>query len=91
MNTPWMALAGIIALGMFYVTLPIFLDFFRRYRNKRVLRCPDTGNLAEVDINAPRAALSSLFGKPVLKIKDCTLWPKRKGCGEGCVKEDVRR
>lgn len=37
MNTPWMALAGIVALGVFYVTLPIFLDFFHRYRQKRFL------------------------------------------------------
>lgn len=87
MNTPWMALAGITALGVFYVTLPIFLDFFRRYRKKKVLKCPESGALAEVDINAPRAAISSLFGNPLLKVKNCTLWPKRKGCREHCLRQ----
>jgi len=86
MNSPWMALAGIVALGLFYVTLPIFLDFFHRYRHKKVLKCPETGDWAEVDIDAPRAALSSLFGKPILRVRSCTLWPKRKGCAEGCIR-----
>lgn len=88
MNTPWMALAGIVALGVFYVTLPIFLDFFHRYRQKRILRCPNTGDLVKVEIDASRAALSSLFGKPLFKVKNCTLWPKRKGCGEDCLKQN---
>ncbi len=86
MNTPWMALAGIIALGVFYVTLPIVIDYFRRYRHKRVLKCPETGELAEVDIRAGQAAFLSLLGEPHLRVKNCTLWPKKKGCGEGCLR-----
>jgi hypothetical protein len=86
METAWITIAAITVLGMVYVTLPIFVDYFRHYHHKRVLRCPETGGLVEVDINARRAAWSSLFGKPLLKVKNCTLWPKRKGCNERCIK-----
>jgi len=86
METAWITIAAITVLGMVYVTLPIFIDYFRRYHRKRVLRCPETGMLVEVDINAGRAAFSSLFGKPVLKVKDCTLWLWRGDCDESCLK-----
>lgn len=87
MNTPLITIAAIIALGGLFVVLPLFVHTFQRYRNKKVLKCPETGELAEVDINAPRAAISSLFSKPLLKVKNCTLWPKRKGCDEECLRQ----
>jgi hypothetical protein len=86
METAWITIAAITVLGIVYVTLPIFIDYFRRYHRKRVLRCPETGMLVEVDINARRAALSSLFGKPLLKVKDCTLWPWKRDCNQSCLK-----
>lgn len=87
MNTPLITIAAIIALGGLFVVLPLFVHTFQRYRNKKVLKCPETGELAEVDINAPRAALSSAIGKPLLRVKNCTLWPKRKGCDEECLRQ----
>lgn len=86
METPLITIAAITVLGVVYVTLPIFSDYFRRYRRKRVLKCPETGMVVEVDINARRAAISSLFGKPVLKVRNCTLWPWKENCGQSCVK-----
>ena len=87
METAWITIAAITVLGMVYVTLPIFFDYFRRYRLKKVLKCPETEESVEVDINARRAAFSSLFGKPVLKVKDCTLWPWKRDCSQSCIKQ----
>jgi len=86
MNTPWIAMAAVIALGMIYVLLPVIAHTFQRCRNKKVLKCPETGGYAEIDIDAPRAAFSSAFGKPLLRVKNCTLWPKRKKCPQGCLR-----
>lgn len=86
MSTPLITIIAITLLGLFYVTLPIVADAFLRYRKKRVLSCPETGGLAEVDIHAPRAAFTSLLGQPRLRVKNCILWPERKGCGESCLK-----
>ncbi len=86
MKTALITIAMVVALGGLYVLLPLVVHTFQRYRNKRVMTCPETEGLAEVDIDSRRAAFSSAFGRPLLKIKNCTLWPKKKGCDEDCIK-----
>ncbi|MCH8055774.1 MAG: hypothetical protein IH857_06455 [Deltaproteobacteria bacterium] len=86
MNTPLITVSAIITLAVLFVLLPLIVHTFQLYRKKRVLKCPESGGLAEVDIDASRAAFSSAFGKSLLRIKNCTLWPKKKGCSEGCLK-----
>jgi hypothetical protein len=86
MKTALITIAAVVALGALYVLLPLVLNTFQRYRNKRVMACPETGGLAEVDIDSRRAALTSAIGRPLLRIKNCTLWPKKKGCDEECIK-----
>ncbi len=86
MKTPLILVAAIMALGGLYVLLPLVVHTFQRYRDKRLMTCPETGGTAEVNIDAQRAAYSSAFGRPLLNIKNCTLWPKKKGCDEDCVK-----
>ena len=86
MNTPLITAAAIVSLGVLYVLFPMVVHTFQRYRNKRVVQCPETREMVEVDIDAGRAAFSSAFGRPRLTIKDCTLWPKRKDCDQGCAK-----
>ena len=86
MNTPLIAVAVIVALAFSYVLFPVVLHTFQRCRRKRVLECPETNGPAEVDIDAPLAAFSSAFGRPRLRVKNCSIWPKRRGCGQDCVK-----
>ncbi len=86
MKTALITIAMVVALGGIYVLLPLMIHTFQRYRNKRVMTCPETEGLAEVDIDSRRAALTSAIGRPLLRIKNCTLWPKRKGCDEECIK-----
>ncbi|MFQ5684942.1 MAG: hypothetical protein ACE5HC_16940 [Candidatus Binatia bacterium] len=88
MKTPLLTIGVIIALAALYVLVPLIIHTFQRYRKKRVLKCPQTDGLAEVDIDAPRAAFYSALGKQLLKVKACTLWPKKKGCDERCLKDD---
>lgn len=86
MNTPFVTMSAILALAVLFVFLPLALYTLQRYRRKRVLRCPETGRLAEVDIDAPRAAFFSIFGEPLLRVKNCSLWSKRRRCDEECLK-----
>jgi hypothetical protein len=89
MNTPLLILlAAVIVLGLFYAVLPFALDVYVRFRHQKVVTCPDTRGLAEVKLNARWAAFTAIFRKPVLHVKSCTLWPKKKGCAEGCVREN---
>jgi len=87
MQTPWITVVAIVVLASLYVLFPLALHTFQRYRHKRVVECPETRGLAEIDIDAPRAAFSALFGRADLRVKNCSVWPKRWGCAQGCIKE----
>jgi hypothetical protein len=64
------------------------LQCFRRKeavpRRMKVLRCPENGELANVDVDSYRA-LSSVLGTQVLRVQNCSLWPARKECTRGCL------
>ena len=57
------------------------------YRGIRVITCPGTGQPAAVELAAWRGAIRSVFGRPALRIHECSGWPERRGCDQGCVRE----
>lgn len=87
MNNPLMVLAAIIALGVLYVMLPVFLDVLLRYRKSKTVTCPRKNEKASVNIDAERAALSGLKGNPELLIKNCPLWRDEMYCNQECVSQ----
>ncbi len=86
MRAPWIVIPAIIAVAVCYVLLPVVADTFRRFRTRKSLRCPVTGEEAQVGIDAGRAALTSAFGRALLRVKNCSLWPERKSCAQDCVR-----
>lgn len=87
MNRVFLLIAGIAALGLYFVIVPVFVDSYRRYRNRKTIICPNSGQIAEVEAKAWRAGLMSLLGNHRARVKWCSLWPRQKGCGEECVTE----
>ncbi len=85
MNTSLITVGAIVSLGILYVLLPVAIYTFQRYRDKKIVQCPETQGMVEVNVDAGQAAVSSAFGRPVLRINNCILWPKRKGCNQGCA------
>ena len=85
MRYPWVVLVAVLAVAFLYVLMPLVADTFRRFRRPRMLSCPENGGPAEVGIDASRAALSSAFSHPLLRVKSCSLWPKRQGCKQHCL------
>ena len=85
MSAPWIVLAAIVALAVAYVLLPVIGAVFVRFRGARELACPETGANATVGGDAGWAAFTGAFRHPVLRVKSCSLWPGRRGCGEGCL------
>jgi hypothetical protein len=70
--------AGIIALVL----------LFRRYaqlRGSRVVTCPETKEPVGVEVDAGRAAVTSMVGKPTFELTQCTRWPERRDCGRECL------
>jgi hypothetical protein len=91
MNRLFLLIAGVVVLGLLYVIAPIVADTYRRYRDRRTIICPDTGQIAEVEIKAGYASFMSALGKHWVRVKWCSLWPRKKGCAEECVKENWSR
>ncbi len=85
MGAPWIVIAAILAIALLYVLVPVVTDAFPRYRRRKILRCPETGRDTGVAIDASKAALTSAFGPPVLRVKDCSLWPQREECRQECL------
>jgi hypothetical protein len=85
MSHPWIVLVAVLAVGLLYVLMPLVADTFRRFRSPRTLSCPETGGTAEIGIDASRAALSSAVGRPLLRVKTCSLWPERDRCKQDCL------
>ena len=86
MNRVFWLLLGVTVLGAVYVVAPLVTDTYRRYRGRKFVVCPDTGQIAEVELKAKRASLFSAFGKEWARVRWCNLWPRRKGCAQDCLK-----
>jgi hypothetical protein len=86
MSAPFLTLLAIAGVAILYVLVPIAADTFARYRKRRAVRCPETGLVADVQIDARHAARTAVSGSPELRVEDCSLWPGRKGCAETCVR-----
>ncbi len=81
----FMLIGAIMALAVLFVLTPVTLHIHRRYRDRTALRCPETGRLTSVRIDAEKAAKSALFGEPKLRVETCTRWPEKKNCARKCL------
>lgn len=73
------AFGGLIVGGL--------LRAYLRFRGTRVVTCPATGASVAVELNARRAAVTSLLGDTQYRLVDCTRWPEMRNCGQGCVSQ----
>ena len=87
-SNPLMLIAGIVTFGLLFVVAPVAIQAYRRYRHRKVITCPETHGVAEVNLKTRLAVLGAAFGRPSLRVKNCSLWPKKTGCDEKCVREN---
>jgi hypothetical protein len=64
-----------------------FARIYLRYQGKRVITCPETGQYAAVDLDAPHAAFTCLWNKADLRLTSCTRWPERRDCEQDCIQQ----
>lgn len=70
-----------LASGRHYVFMPMG----KLFRSKKVVKCPEIGQPAEILVDSTPGPSSKPKKKP-FSIRNCSLWPKRKGCTESCEK-----
>jgi hypothetical protein len=56
-----------------------------RFRGDRVVTCPENGDFVAVQVDARHAAATALGGERELRLRDCTRWPEKQGCGQECL------
>ena len=87
MNTALAITATVAALGVIGIGFWTLLRLYLTFRGTRVVTCPETGKRAAVEVNARRAAVTTVVGSPELRVRDCTRWPERRHCGQECLTE----
>jgi hypothetical protein len=55
------------------------------YRHRRLMRCPEAGGIALVDLERANAAGGASRGLSQRAVKNCQLWPERNDCSRGCL------
>jgi len=70
-----------LASGRHYVFMPMG----KLFRSKKVVKCPESDQLAEILVETTRSP-SAKPKKKLFSIRNCSLWPKRKGCTQSCEK-----
>jgi hypothetical protein len=85
MSNPGLVLVAILGVAVLYVLMPFVADTLRRFRSPSMVSCPEAGGKAEIGVDASHAALTSAFGRPLLRVKSCSLWPERERCRQTCL------
>jgi hypothetical protein len=86
MNAPVITLLGMAAVAVLLVIVPVAADSFARYRRRGMMRCPETGTEANVQVDALHAALTTFPGPARLRVEDCSRWPARQHCAQECLR-----
>ena len=78
------SLLAVVALGAAVAAFRAFRTYLK-FRGKRIVSCPENHRAAAVDVSAAKAAMQSAIGSPHLSLSQCSRWPEREGCGQGCL------
>lgn len=76
-------LIALIALMGAYVAWRVWEAL--RFRGEMLVRCPETHEPAAVKVNVARAAAKLLAGRQARELSDCSRWPERGECDQGCL------
>ena len=80
----YLVAAGLLATGLFFA-IRYFVRKYIRYRDSRMITCPDNGEAAIVEVDAIHAALTSALGQPDIRLQNCGRWPMLQNCGQECL------
>ena len=79
-------LAAVFALSFLAVWLIEGAKFYRRFRGKRLIVCPENRKPAAVEVAAASGAFSTLLA-PELHLRNCSRWPEKQDCGQYCLSQ----
>ena len=78
----------VVAVVLFWVAV-FFMgpawSAWRQWRGTRVVVCPENERPPAVDLDLRYAMVGSIVGRPELRLRDCSRWPEKAGCGQVCL------
>ena len=80
----YVVVTGLGATGLFF-GIRYLVRAYIRYRDSRLIICPDNGEAAIVEVDAVHAALTSALGHPDIRLQNCGRWPLLSSCGQECL------
>ncbi|HVA93966.1 MAG TPA: hypothetical protein VNI36_03605 [Candidatus Dormibacteraeota bacterium] len=60
---------------------------YHEFRGPLLAICPETKKSVLVELAAEKMAMKTVLGKPHFRLKKCSRWPEREGCGQECLQE----
>ncbi len=81
-------IAATIALAAFSISA--IVRVYTRYRGTRLVTCPETQETAAVQLDAKHAFVTRALGETQLRLSECSRWPEREDCGQGCLRQIER-
>lgn len=90
MSTFLIVLFTVVGILALYALVAPTLLGMPRYMRARRLACPHHPAMARVNVDAARAALTSVYGAPDLRVSRCSLLGKGETCDQGCLHETPR-
>jgi len=80
----YVVVTGLVATSLFF-GIRYFVRAYIRYRDSRLIICPNNAEAAIVEVDAVHAALTSAFGQPDIRLQNCWRWPLYQNCGQECL------
>ena len=78
---------AVVLLALLVVLGLVFGRAYLKYRGDRVITCPENRRPAGVVVDTGHVLLTTLEGKPDLRLKSCSRWPERQDCGQQCLRQ----
>lgn len=85
MNTEAYLIVLALVATAFYFGIRWLVRAYSRYRGTRIVTCPETGRPALAEIDALHASLTSIAGRPDIRLESCSRWPLKNQCGQECL------
>jgi hypothetical protein len=85
MTNVFVALVAVGSLWLAAFVAVQTLTAWRRWRGTRLITCPENRRPAAVELDMRFAVAGAVLGRPELRLRDCSRWPERAGCGQVCL------
>jgi hypothetical protein len=82
-------LAVLLALAAPYLGFQAIRGFrlYLQVRGSRLVTCPETKKPAVIRVAAGDMAMEAFLGQPCFRLNECSRWPMRGDCGQGCLSQ----